>query len=224
LSNVAGSAVNIFGNLANSANAPLQNKTIVLSYTFLGIDSWIPISSAQTDKEGNYNIQWINSASGTFTLEAAWSGDADNAPVSNTTTLGFLPSERSTFVIESNSTVLALAFDNATATLSFNVTGPTGTTGYVKATIAKSMLENGENLLATLDGKQLNYTVTSAGDSWIYCFNYHHSTHRISMNMVEGKLASQLFGSEVVLVLVIAFLGAILGIIVYVTIGKGNNR
>ena len=78
LSNVAGSAVNIFGNLANSTNIPLQNKTVVLSYNFLGIDSWIPISSAQTDIEGNYNIQWINSASGTFTFKAAWSGDAQS--------------------------------------------------------------------------------------------------------------------------------------------------
>ena len=224
LSNVAGSAVNIFGNLANSTNSPLQNKTVVLSYTFLGIDSWIPVSSAQTDKEGNYNIQWINSASGTFTLEAAWSGDADNAPVSNTTTLSFLPSERSTFVIESNSTVFALAFDNATVTLSFNVTGPTGTTGYVKATIAKSMLENGEDLQASLDGKQLDYRVSSAGDSWIYCFNYSHSSHHISMNMVEGVLASQPLGSDVVLASIIAVFGAILGIIAYVTMRKSNNR
>ena len=142
--------------------------------------------------------------------------------VSNTTTLSFLPSERSTFVIESNSTVYALAFDNATSTLSFNVTGPTETTGYVKATIAKNMVENGEDLQATLDGKQLNYTVISAGDSWIYCFKYHHSTHLISMHIVKGTLTAQPLGSEVVLAAIIVILGAILGIIAYVTIRRGN--
>ncbi len=224
LSNIAGSAVNIFGNLANSKNVPLQNKTVVLSYTFLGINSWIPISSAQTDIEGNYNIQWINSASGTFTFKVAWSGDAYNAPVSNSTTLSFLPNERSTFVIESNSTVYALAFDNATATLSFNVTGPTGTSGYVKATIARSLLENGEALWATLDGKQLNYTFTSVGDSWIYNFNYRHSNHQISMYIVEIASTAQPLGSEVVLAAIVAVLGAILGVIAYMTLRRGNNR
>jgi hypothetical protein len=223
LSTIAGSTVNVLGKLANSTNGPLQNKTVVLSYAFLGINSWIPISSAQTDIEGNYNIQWINSASGTFTLKTEWSGDADNTAISNTTTLSFLPSERNTFVIESNSTVYGLTFDNATATLSFNVTGPTGTTGYVKATIAKNILLNGDQLQAYMDGKTLNYTITSAGDSWIYCFNYHHSTHQISLHIVESAMTEQPVGNEVVLAAIVTVLGCLLGIIAYVALRRGSD-
>ena len=191
-STTAGSAVNVFGTLSDSNNTALQNKTIILSYTFPGLDSWIPISSAQTDEQGNYNIQWINSASGTFTLRTEWGGDGANAYVSNTTTLNFLPIENeSTFVIESNSTVNGLEFNNGTSTLSFNVTGPSGTTGYVRATIPKSMLADGEALQAFIDGSPLNYTLTGTADSWIFTFSYHHSTHQISMHLVSNAQVTE---------------------------------
>ena len=75
-STTAGSAVNVFGTLSDSNGTALQNKTVVLSYTFSGAETWIPISSGLTDEQGNYNIQWINSASGTFTLKTEWSGDS----------------------------------------------------------------------------------------------------------------------------------------------------
>ena len=216
ISTTAGSAVNVFGKLIDSTNVALQNKTIVLSYTFPGADSWIPISSAKTDEDGNYVIQWINSASGTFTLKTEWSGDATNAHASNTTTLSFLPIEnKSTFVIESNSTVNELTFNNNTSTLSFNVTGPSGTKGYIKATIAKSLLSDGEGLQAYIDGKPLNYSLTSTDDSWIYTFNYSHSTHQISMhinaNTSESKTAqTQPQGSNIILIAIIILFSTIL--------------
>ncbi|HCW07049.1 MAG TPA: hypothetical protein DGG95_06760 [Cytophagales bacterium] len=178
LSATAGSAVNVLGTLLDSNNIPLKNETVVLSYTFPGAGSWIPISSGLTDIQGNYNIQWMNSASGTFTLKTQWSGDTNHLGVSNTTTLSFLPiKNRQLFLLESNSTVDALAFNNETSTLSFNVTGPSGTTGYVKTTISKSMLNNSETLQVYLDGKQLNYSVSALGDFWVFSFNYYHSTH-----------------------------------------------
>jgi len=212
----AGSIVNVSGKLSDSNNAALQDKTVVLSYTFPGLDSWIPISSAQTDKQGNYNIQWINSASGTFTLKAEWNGDASNTPSRNTTTLNFLPIEnKSTFVIESNSTVNELEFDNNTSILSFNVTGPSGTTGYVRATIAKSLLADGTGLQALIDGKPLNYTLTDTMNSWIYTFTYHHSTHQISMHLdtnthVTEPTLTQPQGSGILLIGIIILFAIIL--------------
>jgi hypothetical protein len=177
----AGAKVNVFGTLLDLSGLPIQNQTVVLSYAVLGQDALIPIGSAQTDEQGNYMVQWINSASGTFILKISWSEDRS---ASNTTTLSFLPiEEKSTFVIESNSTVNALTFDNNTSTLSFNVTGPSGTKGCVKATISKSLLVDGQGLQAFIDGKPLNFTLTSTADSWIFTFNYSHSTHQISMNI-----------------------------------------
>ncbi len=209
----AGSAVNVFGTLTDDNGLPLANRTVVLSYTFPEANSWIPISSDPTDERGEYVIQWINSASGTFTLKTEWSGDSTHTGTSNTTTLSFLPYQnQQVFVFESNSTVTALAFNNETSTLSFNVTGQSGTTGFVRATIAKSLLASGESLLVYLDGKQLNYTVASGFNSWVFVLNYTHSTHQISLYLPSNIQSTEQFGSGVILIIIIAVFGTILAI------------
>ncbi len=212
-STTAGSAVNVFGTLTDSNSTPLQNKIVVLSYTFSGAGSWIPISSGLTDEQGNYNIQWINSASGTFTLKTEWIGDSTYTDASNTTTLSFLPYQnKQVFFIETNSTVYDLAFNNETSTLSFNVTGPSGTAGYVKATISKSLLTNSENLKAYIDGNQLNYSATSTVDSWVLTFNYHHSTHQITLRLGTNASSKEPLGNELVLVVIVALFGIVLAV------------
>lgn len=209
----AGSAVNVYGTLLDSNSTPLQNKTVVLSYTFPGTDTWIPISSDFTDEQGNYNIQWINSASGTFTLKTEWSGDSTYMSSSNTTALSFLPYQKQqVFFVESNSTVNGLAFNNETSILSFNVTGTSGTTGYVKTTISKGLLTNVENLQVLMDGKQFNYSITSEVDSWVITLNYHHSTHQISIHLEANVSIAEPLGNEVILIVIIAVLGTVLAI------------
>jgi hypothetical protein len=132
-STTAGSAVDVTGILSDSNGTALPNKLVVLSYTFPGIDSWIPISSCLTDETGEYSIQWINSASGTFTLKTEWSGGGTYIGASNTSTLSFLPYDsRKVFFVESNSTISALAFNSTSSELSFTASGPSGTSGYVK--------------------------------------------------------------------------------------------
>ncbi len=85
------------------------------------------------------------------------------------------------FALESNSTVTAFAFNSTSYELSFYVTGESGTTGYAKITIAKTLLSDAQNLKVSLDGKQLNYILAQTEDSWILKFNYHHSTHQVSI-------------------------------------------
>ena len=213
LSVTAGSIVNVFGTLLDANNIPLKNETVVLSYTFPEAGSWIPVGSGLTDQQGNYNIQWVNSASGTFTLKTQWNGDAAHLGVSNTTTLSILPyKNQQVFLLESNSTVNALAFNNETSTLSFNVSGPPETKGYVKATISKSMLNNSESLQAYLDGKQLNYSASALGDFWVFTFNYSHSTHQISLHLKVAAASTQPLSNEIILIVIIAVFGAILAI------------
>jgi hypothetical protein len=212
-STTIGSTVNVLGTLSDCKGVPLQNKTVVLSYTFQGVNSWIPISSGFTDEQGKYNIQWINSASGTFTLRTEWKGDSTFNGASNTTSLSFFPIQnQQVFFFESNSTVYALAFNNETSTLSFNVTGPTGTTGYVKTSIPKSLQTNGENLKVYLDGKQLNYSVTNFGDSWVFTFNYSHSTHEINLHLETNASPTQPLVNEVILIAVVALFGTVIAI------------
>jgi hypothetical protein len=223
-STTAGSAVNVFGTLTSSSSKPIQNRTVVLSYTFPGADTWIPVSSGLTDEQGNYNIQWINSASGTFTLKTEWSGDSTYLGVSNTATLNFLPFQnKQVFTVESNSTVYGLAFNNETSILSFNVTGPSNTTGYVKASISKTSLANGDNLQVQMDGRQINYSVTSTADSWVVFLNYSHSTHQISIHLETNASTPLLLGNEVVLLSIIALFGTIIAIIAKQFLGRKDK-
>ena len=127
------------------------------------------------------------------------------------------------FTVESNSTVYDLAFNNETSILSFNVTGPSGTTGYTKATISKTLLANADNLRVQMDGKQFNYSVTSAGDSWKVALNYSHSTHQISMHLETNASPTLQLGDEVVLISIIALFGTIIAVITKQFLGRKDK-
>jgi len=217
-----GSAVNVKGKVSDLNSHPLQGKSVTLSYALVDSASWVPIGSGTTDEAGEYNIQWVNTASGTFTLKAEFNGNGDYQGASATTTLSFLPYENQNFFyFESNSTVMALAFNNTSSELSFTVEGETGTTGYVKVTIAKTLVSNGANMKVYLDGKQLNYEVTSNADAWLLTFTYAHSSHQVKISLAANTAA--VFGTEywtaIIAVIAIAAIGA--GAVVYF---KKNKR
>jgi hypothetical protein len=217
-STVVGAAVNVNGRLRDVNGTPMQGKSVTLSYAVASGTSWVPIGSGVTDTSGEYNIQWVNTASGTFTLKAEWGGDADYLAASSTTTLSFLPyANQNVFLVESNSTVSALAFNSTSLELSFTVSGPSGTWGYVKATIAKSLVSNGENIKVYLDGNQLNYTLTSSANSWLLTFSYLHSTHQVLVSLcqapskpfTETLLEMVAIGVVVTIVLIVAIVIAL---------------
>jgi hypothetical protein len=215
-STTAGSAVNVFGTLCDSDGSPLPNEQVVLAYTFSGADSWIPISSALTDAAGKYVIQWVNTASGTFTLEADWRGDGTHMGVSNTTTLSFWHIYREQVLfVESNSTVSALAFNSTSSEVSFNATGPSGTTGYVVLTVAKTTLANGADVKVYFDGKSLNYSIASTEDSFLIAFSYSHSTHQIVAFFGTAVPSNQPFNVDYrVLTVVFTFIAAFIALLV----------
>jgi len=182
-----GSPITIGGKLTDLNGSALSNEVVVLWYTFTGLTEWVPISSSFTNDAGEYSVQWVNTASGNFTLRAGWSGNSTHLGASSTTTLSILPYQKQTvFLVESNSTVTALAFDSASSELRFSVTGSSGTTGFVRATVAKSLVANGADLKVYLDGNQLNYEATSNADSWLLSFTYAHSTHEVSIALAKN--------------------------------------
>jgi parallel beta-helix repeat protein len=215
-----GASVNINGKIIETNGNPLPNKAVT-SYSLSGNSNNIPIGSDTTTAEGKYNLQWVNTASGTFRLKVEWDGDSIYRPVSNTTVLNFLPYEnQNVFLVESNSTVTSLAFNSTKSELSFSVTGPSETTGYVKATIAKNLISNPESIKVYLDGNQLNYIVTSNGDSWQLTFNYHHSTHKVSISLTEGSPIPEFSSSAIIsIVLLMALAVATMSF----TKNRGNN-
>ena len=208
--------INIKGKIASSNGNPIANATIVLSYSFPGIDGWLPISSSTTDSSGEYAIQWANTATGYFSLKAQWNGNTTCLGCSNSTTVNILPYEdNNVFFVQSNSTVTALSFNSTTLELTFSVTGPSGTRGYTQVTIDNSLISNPENLQVKLDGKELEYTITQLDNSWVITLNYSHSTHEISMQLQASQQTeisqNQLLWTGVILaVFFTALIGCIL--------------
>jgi hypothetical protein len=114
------------------------------------------------------------------------------------------PQERNILTITTNSSVSALSFDSQKKELSFNVEGPSETTGYINVSILKSLLSDVSGLKIYLDGNQLDYTYESKGDSWIICFTYSHSTHRVTINLQSSTLDENQIGQILVFALPIA--------------------
>lgn len=159
---------------------------MILSYAVGGSASWFQIGSGETNAAGEYSIQWGIEASGSFALKAEWGGDADYLGSSNSTTLTVLPYQnQQVFYVESNSTVTGLDFNSTSLTLGFTVSGPTGTIGYTKVTVAKTLAPNFTRIAVFLDGKEINFTVSSSNDYWIITFTYFHSTHQVTINLSE---------------------------------------
>jgi len=124
------------------------------------------------------------SATGNYLVEAIWEGNVTYPGATTMINLAVIPfKEQNVFSVTSNSTVSELAFNSTSRELSFTVTGPSGTTGYVNVYIAKTLVDNIADVKVYLDGDQLSYTVTSTDDSWLLHFTYSHSTHKVNINL-----------------------------------------
>jgi hypothetical protein len=144
-------------------------------------------------------------------------GSNDNTtskPPTNTT-LSNQTTEANYFSIESNSTVSALSFNGPNSEISFTVNGTTGTMGYVKVTISKVFMPNGENIKVYLDGDQINYTLTSSENSWIILFIYHHSSHQVRINQAQNSNITTSVGNEY-LIYTAAFVTALIGTLTFI--------
>ena len=178
-----GFKVAINGNLtSNSEDIP--GAAVLLSYSVTGGNSWSDIALVNTNVNGEYSAVWIPPATANYLVRAMWSGDSNFLAASTVVNLAVTESsEQNIFSVESNSTVSQLAFNSTSRELSFTVSGASGTTGYANIYIAKSLVSNIADLTLSLDGAQMNYTASSLGDSWLLQFTYHHSTHRVSINL-----------------------------------------
>ncbi len=148
--------VDIKGTLQDAYGNGLENEPVVLSYASPEGNFWFLIGVGITDNLGRYDVHWILPATGTFTIKAEWAGNATYSGASGNLTLSSLPlMNLYVFSVESNSTVSALAFNTTSSELSFTVSGPSGTKGYVKVSIAKSLVENVSDVKVYLDGERV---------------------------------------------------------------------
>jgi hypothetical protein len=124
--------------------------------------------------------------------------------------------DQNVFSITSNSTITALSFDTATKQLSFNVTGDSGTKGYVYIYIPKSLAIDAADLTVTLDGNQTSYTAQSQNDGWLLYITYHHSSHTIMIGLNTSTRTGENSGVELIGNYIIYIISAAIAVIVLV--------
>ena len=210
----AGSVVNVTGRLVDVSGNPVASRLVTVSYS-VEDNNWIDVGSAMTNIAGEYAIQWNNTEFKPITLKAEWSGDTTYLGTSATTTFSLLPHQnQALFFIESNSTVTALEFDGINPNLSFVVSGPDGTVGYIRVTIPNDLLQT-EDWTVFVDEVPVNPTITKDINKTFLYFTYRHSTHVIE---IVGTSAFPEFLALLVLLL-FAF-----GAIVRISLKKYSNR
>jgi outer membrane protein assembly factor BamB len=177
-----GFKVKLTGTLT-SADGPISNVPITLSFSVNGGEVWNDITAVPTGADGSYEAVWVPSATGTYLVKASWKGGYPLSSAEQTRSLSVtLYDDQYVFSVVSNSTVSALLFDSVNQELSFTVIGEPETTGFVDVMIAKTLVPNIVNLKVYMDQTNLNYKTASENDSWLLHFTYGHSTHGITLS------------------------------------------
>jgi hypothetical protein len=161
-----------------------------LQYSITGGASWIDLASVTTDDGGNFAAVWMPSASGNYIIKASWTGNMVGnqyfSSASITANFVIAPpdnQDQTVFSVESNSTITSFNYNAATTQITFGVSGPDGSTGYVQVCVPKSVLPDPTVMKVALDGTTVQTTYLSSGNVWLVIFIYSHSSDSVVMTL-----------------------------------------
>ncbi len=179
-----GLCVDLNGTLTNQTEAPLSGADILLFYRIPGVQTWNILTSATTDAAGAFSATWLPTATGNFIIKAEYTGNASYLPSSDTRNISVVHgAAQSLLYAESNSTLSSIYLNSTSNEISFTVSGPSGTTGYVKLLVSKTLLTKATETEVYLDGHLTDCNITSNDDAQSIYFDYVHSTHSVKMKL-----------------------------------------
>lgn len=216
--------VNIKGSLTVN-DVGIANEPILFAYSVNNGRSWNDLTTVTTDGNGKFTILWTPAATGNYLIVAKWAGNNAYPALDTTVNFAIAPYDAGSFFsINSNSTLSTLSFDSTKKQLSFTVSGPLGSTGYVEIYIPKTLMSDASGLEVKLDGAKLDYTLGDQGGAWLITFTYHHSTHQVTMNLNAltggGGFDSGLVGWVLIAAIIIPLAAAI----TYIATKKGKDK
>ena len=183
----------------------IGGMNIDLSYSVNNGQTWIDIPSVTTSANGNFSTQWIPTATGVYMLKGSWAGNAAYQPSNSTMNLAVAStsgSDNDIFTVQSNSTISGLSFNSTSMQLSFTVSGQTGTYGYTRIVVSKQLVTDGAAIKLTMDGADLNYSISSTNSSWILYFTYHHSSHQVVADLAIHEPVNAAAGNDTPILIV----------------------
>jgi hypothetical protein len=203
----------------------IENAPIILSYSVTEGQTWNDITLATTSSDGSYSAVWIPSATGTYLIKGVVGNATFSSPemlrAFSVTSFG----DQYVFSVSSNSTLSALAFNSTSRELSFTVSGPAGTRGFVDMAVAKNLVADIIGLKVYLDGSNIDYTTTSTSDSWHIHFTYPHSSHKVAVNLgVATSSEGETTGIDALIALLLIAILAVAVIAVVVLTRRRRQR
>lgn len=172
------------GYLRDSSGAPIRGALVSLNQYHCGWYSKTDGRYFVTAPAGNYTLMIQPRKGPSFTVYTE-ANFALNQDIQRDFVLTTATAPEQIFKVESNSTISNLSFNSTSVTLSFVVSGTSGTSGYTKASIAKTLVPIFTGVTVSLDGKNLTFTVGSTIDYWVLEFNYGHSSHQVLINVED---------------------------------------
>jgi hypothetical protein len=119
----------------------LYGNTILISCSNNEGSTWNNITSAMMTSNGTYSASWTPDNTGSYIVKASWQGNKSFSGANATYKLTVLSKrEQDGFIVISNSSILALAFNPETKELKFSLSCEEDTVGYFNATIPKNLL------------------------------------------------------------------------------------
>jgi hypothetical protein len=219
--NDATGKVQITGSM-NAYSGGIAQGTIEFAYRDSPNFTYQPFTQTATASDGSFAVDWIPPAEGNYVINATYWGNqlytATFKELNVLVTQATGNDNQTVFSVDSNSTVTNLAFNSDNDELSFSVAGETGTAGYVDVCIGKNLVENASAIHAFIDGKEAAYTVSEMGNSWIFHFTYHHSSHSIKFDLTnkseDSPVPEMPQGTMPLIVTVLAVIAIVVAVLV----------
>lgn len=196
----------------------IPNAGVLLYVSVDGGNGWDVLSFVNTASDGSFSVTWKPSVTGNYVLKASWAGNSEFSTTNNVVNFAVEQfEEQSVFSVMSNSTLSGLSFNSETKDLSFTTSGPSGTTGYVKVIIPKSLVADVSTIKVYVDEQSISYTSVSQSDAWVISFTYQQSSHQLRVGLDEP--ATTFSGLPFDLTMIIGvFLAVIVALVVVIVV------
>jgi hypothetical protein len=209
--------VDITGILMYNKTA-IPNTPVYIGFSADYGNKWDNFELVQTGGDGGFAAAWIPNATGNYLLCAHWEGNDSLHWINATASLALTPdSSGNVFSVVSNSTISNFAYNSTTQLLSFSTNGTSGTTGYVYASIPKTLVGHVQTLAVNIDGQPIAFERDSHDNVWvIYCV-YSQSEHVFTVHLPSVEmLSSQATPWIPIAVIFVAILITLVAVIVVV--------
>jgi photosystem II stability/assembly factor-like uncharacterized protein len=204
---------------------PLPSATVNLFYSKDNGSSWNQFSLTNTDNNGKFSQKWqppVNNSFDSFVIKAKYEENSTHSRAEATLYLATTSNQNQSILsVISNSPITKLEYNTTNKQLSFNVSSPLNTTGYAKAYVDKTLIENASDITVFVDGIQKPYNTELIESTMTISLAYDGGNHSVVIDLGNSPPIKGMFEIPIWLALLVGTVLIIFTIaIVTLALGK----